>query len=307
MRLPAPLPSPLDHRPFTVRESALLGIPYARLRSTDLEIPSRGIRVPRGGQNDLLRRARPFIHLNATSCVSHVTAATLHGIAVPGGVDELLHLSRAAGRALTRRDGVVSHRLAFRPDDIIEMDGVPVTSVFRTFLDLGTVLHLDDLIAAGDSIISEHHRHFGSPKIPLIRIADLRSRIERTSKIHGIRAARLAIDLMEPGVDSPPETAVRLMLGRAGLPAFTPNCPVGAEQGQPVWTDLGCSEYRTCIEYDGGHHLTPEQQQFDARGDQRTREAGWAQVKLNKLDLRNGEQRIVSLVRRALRSQGWRG
>lgn len=307
MRTPAPLPDPLDRRSFTVREALSLGIPHSRLRSRDLTTPSRGVRVPQDACDDVITRARPLIQLNATSCISHVTAAKLHGIAVPRGADELLHLSRSAGRPLTRRDGVISHRLAFRQGDITEMDGVPVTSVFRTFLDLGTVLHLDDLIAAGDSIVSEHHRHFGAPRIPLIQIRDLRSRIESTSKVHGIRAARAAIDLMEPGVDSPPETAVRLMLGRAGLPVFTPNCPVGAEHGMPVWADLGCPEYRTCIEYDGGHHLTPEQQQFDARRDQRTREAGWAQVKLNKLDLRRGEQWVVSLVRKALRAQGWRG
>ncbi|GAA2174105.1 hypothetical protein GCM10009784_11040 [Arthrobacter parietis] len=97
------------------------------------------------------------------------------------------------------------------------------------------------------------------------------------------------------------------MLGRAGLPVFVPNCRIDTEIGLPVWADLGCHEFKTCIEYDGGHHLTPEQQQYDARRDQRTREADWAQVKLNKLDIRKGEQWITSLARGALRSQGWPG
>ena len=74
------------------------------------------------------------------------------------------------------------------------------------------------------------------------------------------------------------------------MPVFVPNCRIDSEFGLPVWADLGCHEFKTCIEYDGGHHLTPEQQQYDARRDQRTREADWAQVKLNKLDLRKGEQ-----------------
>ncbi|WP_157358997.1 hypothetical protein [Arthrobacter sp. Soil782] len=75
---------------------------------------------------------------------------------------------------------------------------MPVTSVFRTFVDLGTLLHLDDLVAARDSIVSENHRHFGEPRRPVIPVAGLRKLVEHTSKIHGIRAARLAIDLIEP-------------------------------------------------------------------------------------------------------------
>lgn len=307
MKRPHPLPSPLDLRPFTVRESTAREIPYSRLRAKDLIAPSRGIREAVGQNDTVLSRAEAYIQLNPGSCVSHVSAAKIHGIAVPSKYEDVLHLARPARGSLTRRNGVVSHRLALRPQDIVIINGLPVTSVFRTFVDLGTLLHLDDLVAAGDSIVSEHHRHFGKPRLPMIPVARLRKLVENTRKIHGIRAARLAIDLIEPGVDSPPETQIRLMLGRAGLPVFVPNCRIDAEIGLPVWADLGCREYKTCIEYDGGHHLTPEQQQYDARRDQRTREADWAQVKLNKLDLRKGERWITLLVRRALRSQGWPG
>ncbi|MDF9278032.1 hypothetical protein P4U43_09550 [Arthrobacter sp. EH-1B-1] len=282
-------------------------IPYSRLRAKDLTAPTRGIREAVGQNADVLSRAEAFIQLNPGSCVSHVSAARLHGIAVPGQHEDVLHLARPARGSLTRRNGVVSHRLALRAEDTVIINGLPVTSVFRTFVDLGTLLHLDDLVAAGDSIVSEHHRHFGEPRHPMIPVAGLRKLVEHTSKIHGIRAARLAIDLIEPGVDSPPETQIRLMLGRAGLPVFVPNCRIDTEIGLPVWADLGCHEFKTCIEYDGGHHLTPEQQQYDARRDQRTREADWAQVKLNKLDIRKGEQWITSLARGALRSQGWPG
>ncbi len=91
----------------------------------------------------------------------------------------------------------------------------------------------------------------------------------------------------------------------AGLPAFTPNFRVDDATRRPVWTDLGCEEFQTCIEYDGAHHLTPEQQALDAYRDQRVAEAGWRQVRINKIDMKHGPAWVVSRVKHALRKQGW--
>lgn len=108
------------------------------------------------------------------------------------------------------------------------------------------------------------------------------------------------------GVDSPPETLVRLMVDDGGLPRFNVDWPVqDPTGGVAFWTDLACEEYRVCIEYDGAHHLTPEQQSADARRDAWASELGWAQIKLNKLDLRQGSGWVVAKVAAALRRQGW--
>jgi very-short-patch-repair endonuclease len=65
--------------------------------------------------------------------------------------------------------------------------------------------------------------------------------------------------------------------------------------------------FRTCIEYEGLHHLTPEQQALDACRDQRVTDAGWRQVKVNSIDMSHGREWVVSRVRQALRMQGWPG
>jgi very-short-patch-repair endonuclease len=73
----------------------------------------------------------------------------------------------------------------------------------------------------------------------------------------------------------------------------------------PVWTDLGCRRFRTCIEHDGVHHLTPEQQALDAYRDQRVADAGWRQVKISSADMSRGREWVVSRVRQSLCKQGW--
>jgi len=56
---------------------------------------------------------------------------------------------------------------------------------------------------------------------------------------------------------------------------------------------------------DGAHHLTPEQQALDAYRDQRVAEAGWRQVKINRVDMQRGPEWVVTRVSQALRKQGW--
>lgn len=80
------------------------------------------------------------------------------------------------------------------------------------------------------------------------------------------------------------------MLDEAGLPEFLPNCRVDDAMGRPVWTDLGCPRFRTCLEYEGLHHLSPEQQALDSCRDQRVGEAGWRQVKINRIDMERGPE-----------------
>lgn len=112
---------------------------------------------------------------------------------------------------------------------------------------------------------------------------------------------------MRVGVDSPPESWLRLLLHHAGLPEFVPNFPVMDRNGLPVvWTDLACARFRTCLEYDGGHHLTPEQQSSDHQRDLATAEAEWVQVKIAREDFRRGKEFVVAKVRRGLLLGGWR-
>ncbi|WP_354512328.1 hypothetical protein [Paenarthrobacter sp. 4246] len=166
---------------------------------------------------------------------------------------------------------------------------------------------MDDLIVVGDAIISEHSRTFGPPKVALVSLQALKSFVETAKGVHGVRKARVALESLRVGVDSPPETKLRLCLEDAGLPAFVPNCRVDDALGKPVWTDLGCPEYRICLEYEGPHHLLPEQQALDAYRDQRVSEAGWRQIKINKIDMRHGRKWVAARVSQGLRKQGWTG
>jgi hypothetical protein len=96
---------------------------------------------------------------------------------------------------------------------------------------------IDDLVVAGDAIVSEHARHFGPQKVAMVPLAELRDFVDRANGVHGVRKARLALELLRVGVDSSPESKLRLLLDDAGLPEFRPNCRVDDALNRPVWTD----------------------------------------------------------------------
>ncbi len=308
MFIPQPLPGDLPDRSFTVDEARALGVGRSRLRATGLATPSQLIRVPRASSQALIDRVRPYCQLGVSVLVSHTTAAALRGIPLPGEHENepFIHLSRAPDCAVPRRKGVRGHQSAFTDGETAMLKGVPVTSPARTWLDLAQLLSLEDLIVAGDHVIAEHHRHFGQPKKPMVGLEELRDYTYQKRGVRGLAKAKEALSLMRKGVDSPPETRIRLMLVRAGPPEFAPNFPVPGDPGEaPVWVDLGCPEFQVCCEYEGRHHLTPEKQGADRSRDQQTAARGWCQLKIYATDMALGEDWIVAYFVQALHRNGW--
>lgn len=297
----------LARRSFTYSEGLAAGATRSQLRAKNLITPSREIRVPRGQRQELLDRVRPYTALCAQSCISHVTAAQLHGIPLPWFEDEIrtIHLTRPSHSSQPRRRNVIGHSSLLGPEEIASIDGVPVTTLTRTFLDLSALLSVDDLVAVADFLICEHERCFEPPKVALVPARKLESYIRDKRHLRGLGKARTALDLMRIGVDSPPETRLRLMLQRAGLPEFTTNYRLAGDPD--VWPDLACEEFKTSGEYEGEIHKTARKQLFDRNRDERTAARGWLQVKVYSADMRRGDAHVVDMFKRALRQHGWRG
>jgi predicted transcriptional regulator of viral defense system len=85
--------------------------------------------------------------------LSHETALLLYGIsdANPAGVH--LSVPRNARLRRERPKWIVIHRADLSPEDVTEQEGMPVTSMERTILDVLTATHRIDLVrqAIGDA------------------------------------------------------------------------------------------------------------------------------------------------------------
>jgi len=303
MQLPAPLPAHLSSIPFTVHEARAASLSNGRLRASDLASAGRLLYLPAGWEFELPGLARALSAATPGAWISHITAAVLWGLWLPAWLQECkeLHLSKPKALPPVRRDGVVGHTVLAFDDEITIWEGIRISTPARTWLDLARILPLEDLVAVGDQLVRQPRNGLELRTEPWSTVAELSRMLARHPKLQGIVKARAAVELIRVGADSAPETCLRLALLDAGLPE--PELQLQIVPGDP-WSpaaDMGYRKQRIAIQYDGGHHLTREQQSRDNRRDQVFNTAGWRYFKFNADDLAKDFRRAVNQVRLALR------
>ncbi len=302
MRPPSPLPLPLAAAPFTVYEARAASLSSARLRSSDLSTGGRALYLPAGWEFEVRGLARALSAATPGAWISHLTAAILLGLWLPSWFRDCreLHLSKPKALPPVRRKGVVGHTVLAFDEEVMDWDGMRISTPARTWLDLARMLPLEDLVAVGDQLLRPPHPGLEDRTEPWATLPQLRAMLFRHPKLQGIVKARLAAELIRPGADSAPETFLRLALTAAGLPE--PELQVRIVPGDPYSpaADLGYRTQRIAIQYDGGHHLTREQQSRDNRRDEMFNAAGWRYFKFNAEDLQGGFRAAVRRVGAAL-------
>lgn len=305
MRL-TPLPQDLAAGSFTSSDAASWGVSRKRQRQPDLAIPSRGIRVPLGADATTGAHLRAYTALDDGSTLTHHSGARIWDIGLPGWMQEdwRIHVTRERDCSKPRRRNVVGHRLTFKPGEVVIHDGVRVTSPARTWLDLAALLTVDELIAAGDSVVVAHGPEFPLPRASLAAIDDLRRMVASHPGMRGIKTARLALPEIRVGADSPQETKMRLALARSKLGEPVLNHVIRNSWDQPaVWPDAAYPEHRLALQYDGGHHSDPVQAARDRKRKEITERLGWTELRIFKDDLDGDKPFVLEKVRATLQGQ----
>jgi hypothetical protein len=310
MRKPLPLPDQLAGRSFTLDEQRSAGVAAQRAWRGDLRVASRGVRVPWGIEQDFAHTCRLLSRLCPSSACCLGTAGRLWRCPLPWSVqtDLWVHLARFDGGNRPVRKGVAGHRLELLGADVTELDGIPVTSPARTWLDLAAILELEDLVVAADFFICSQSRSFGPRKLALCSVADLQRQVEGRSGARGIRQAKRALGLARVGSDSAPETRLRLALGRLGLPEPKLGYVIADETGwELAWPDQAFPEFKVAVNYDGRHHLEPRQRESDIRRDESIAAIGLTSVTVTASQVRTwGFDGCAQRVLDALVRCGWR-
>lgn len=297
------LPKELLTGSFTSTTASALGVTRKRQRQPDVAIPSRGIRVPFEGVRGPAASVRAYTELDSTSVLTHDSGGRIWECALPAWMQEdwRIHVARERNGSKPRRHNVVGHRLTFKVGEVVMHDGVRVTSPARTWLDLASLMSVDDLIAAGDSLVCAHGTDFPRPKEGLCTLAELRRMVGAHPGMRGMKTARLALSEIRVGADSPQETRMRLILSRSGHGEPALNYVIRNSWGQPaVWPDAAYTEQRIALQYDGGHHADPLQVGSDLRRHSLTERAGWHEVRVYKEDLEGDKPFVLEKVRAAM-------
>ncbi|ONI63010.1 hypothetical protein CSIV_16470 [Microbacterium sp. CSI-V] len=258
--------------------------------------PFHGVRARFGTTStETFDRCRLYApRLRSGQAFSHETAAALWGMPVPQRPGAgTLHVSAAPPSREPRTVGVVGHRIAMNAEDTTTVAGLPVTTPVATSAHLAGSLSEHALVGIGDWLLAR-----GIPKATLeATVAEFTGR--------GSVILRRAVERVRPGVESPRETAVRLVLVDAGLPEPSLNWTLHSNGRFVARLDMAYRDYRVAVEYDGRHHALDEQFRRDADRWRAIGAAGWILVRIVSHHMESPERDIVDPVRRALASRGW--
>lgn len=215
-----------------------------------------------------LRTKAGWLWTGRRGVVAGFAAAALHGSKWNDdlAVVDLLHDNRRTP------PGVQTHRDRIEEDEIDQLAGMPVTSPTRTALDLGCWYPMTTAVAGIDSLAAATE----------IKAADVELLARRYAGRRGIVRARQAIDLFDPGAQSPKESWLRVVLIQAGLPRPQTQIPVFNEFDSAIaYLDMGWEDVKVAVEYDGEQHRRDRRQYiWDVRRLERLERLGWIVIRV---------------------------
>lgn len=276
---------------FTRTQANAAGLSDRLLQGPRVQRVFRGVYAEAGLDVDLRLRARAALLIAPEGAVvARQTAALLLGGVVPA--DPRVHLRLPAGRI--RVPGIVD-RTKSGEWQTARIGGLPVTTAEDTFLDLAGELGLVDLVVLGDSLV----RRRRTTATTLVAAAD------KASGRH-VALARRAAGLVRPGVDSPMESRLRMLLVLAGLPEPVVNHTEHDDRGWWVRRfDLSYPSVRVAVEYDGRQHAESDRQwQRDLDRREELDNDGWRIVVVLARGIYREPERTLARVETALRAQG---
>jgi hypothetical protein len=261
--------------PFTTAMAWDAGLHAADLEALQLSGAIR--RVTRGTYVDVrvpdsisLRARALGLVIPSDSVVALRTAAWLWGLSVTlmgaRGVPEI-DLLRPAGAAASRRSGTMGHTGPLGDGDIVERDGLRLTSPVRTAADNARLLPRPDALAMLDGWLA----------LPFFNRETLLVELDRFAGYRGVGQARELVAFADKRSESPMESRARLRAHDAGFPPFEPQVVVRGPDGRFVARlDLGRREDRRGVEYDGDvAHGTATQQRHDIARRKKVLRCGW--------------------------------
>jgi hypothetical protein len=254
-------------------------------------------RIHRGvyavGHSRLTQRTRMWAAVLAcggvdAALLSHRTAAAVWDLSpMPSGKVDVTTLRRSASTAKLRvHEAYTLHPL---DDAVRQPDGIPVTNVARTLVDLASVL-------------GAHQLQRVCHRAETLRRLDA-ARVERLLASHrsrGARNLRAALATLAAAVPDIPrselEERLLTIVAAAGLPRPELNAVVAGHEVDFLW-----DRQRLVVETDGAvTHLTPTAFEEDRRRDAALQVAGLRVVRFTWRQINHEARRVVEIVRALL-------
>ncbi len=220
--------------------------------------------------------------LPASGCLTHLTAAALHGLWLPPLPEGLpVFVSQSKHEVRPKRPEVKAMRHT-KPIASAWHGELRVAVVDEALLVCARHLGLLDLVVLGDSAI-----HLGLTTVAALRASASRRR-------WGAARLQYAVGWMDGRSESPWESLLRVFHRSCGVPVVPQHVVHDDRGGFVARGDLWVVGSRMLHEYDGGVHREPEVHAEDLRRDRRLTQAGWRRRGYTAVDLMRRPQVVLA-------------
>jgi very-short-patch-repair endonuclease len=225
--------------------------------------------------------------LGARAVLSHQSAALVWGIDLPHGRD--VHVTVPSRRRTRMPAGVLVHRVALDAADVVDHQGIAMTSRVRTVLDCLGVLPGDIARTLFDRALQKRW----------VGVHDVRSRLIGERGRWGNQQIRRLLAEATMG-DSEAERVLHAILREAGITGWQANAVVEVAFGA-IEVDVLFSHASLVIEVDGwAHHTATDRFQEDRRRQNALIGAGWNVLRFTWRDLIERPDAVVATVQAGL-------
>jgi hypothetical protein len=229
---------------------------HARAAATGAEVRiSRGAYLAASAFDALDDRQRYLLRIRAVAetrrtrpVISHWSAAAVHGLPMVGRRSSAVHITQSADSGLRSANGVVRHSTPLRESEIVEIEGMLVTSVSRTVIDLASSEGALAAVTAADAAL--HVARFGQ-RPPLTTPELLRRAWELRLPFRGHARSLDVIEFAVTNADTPIESVSRVTMRTIGCPAPALQVPHFDSRGFIGEPDFYWKEYNLIGEADG--------------------------------------------------------
>lgn len=207
----------------------------------------RGVYVSTAVWRSLTRDERSRLFVAAALDVArgelvacHESAAALWGIPLVGAPPTLVHVVTSSAAGTRTEHGFRKHAVHLPDQDLASVDGLRVTSLERTVVDLTLTLPFPEAVVAADWAL-----HRGVERATLERTLD-----EAAPARHRGRAEAV-LRFADPRAESPGESLSRAFMRLLGLPVPELQVPFSDWRGLIGFVDFYWSDHRLIGEFDG--------------------------------------------------------
>lgn len=212
--------------------------------------------APSDAHRTLIAATLPVIDDDAV--ISHESAAVLHGLALWDRPLTRVAITRPGHGGGHKRRWLHTHVSPLRPDEVVTVNGVRVTSAARTVIDLARSSSFESGVVTADHALHEM----------AVSVEELQAARTRALRWPGATRAARVVAFADGLAESPGESRSRVQMMRLGLPKPRLQVPMWSADGAFIGrVDFYFDEFRTVGEFDGKikyGRLLPEQRDGDS-------------------------------------------